>query len=341
MEITLQDRFRGALVGVLAGDALGAPYELGKAADIDADFAKRGGLTAFGYQNPFYGKTEDIKEFPAGRPTDDSDHTAALAKSLIESNGLDEKDLFYRLRSIVVNGWSPLWGGKAVGAGRTTRKMLAPETYEESYAIPSKGAFPSNGSLMRSAPMALYFAATRPTGGIDRDMVARMSRVTHRHPLAVRCCVAYASILYELLLGYHRDGASQRAIQLGYDWDHESGVLNLHREEIPWQVSLADMLADPTVHPRDPWGKPGIGDVLLTLHVALWALYTTSSFREGITKVVALGGDTDTYAAVAGGLLGAYYGEQGIPPEWRNVLLGRQVMENLADEFCIWANQSA
>lgn len=320
-----QSRFRGALVGVLTGDALGAPYEGWAGARVEQDLEKRGGLMPFDYENPWYGKTETVKTFPKGRPTDDSDHTAVLAQSLIDHNGLNEKELYYSLRRVVAYQWSPLWEGKAIGAGKTTRTMLAPETYEESVKISAKGAYPSNGSLMRAAPMALYFAATRREGGIDPYAVLRMSSVTHRHPLSRECCVAYVAILTELLRGeYHSEVAIKR-------------VRFLLR---PWRQEVEEILDYPTLTPQDPgsW-KEGWGSAVLTLRIALWVLTTTSSFREGMTQAISFGGDTDTYAAVAGGLLGAYYGEEAIPREWRDVLLGRTVMENLADEFSIIANE--
>lgn len=318
MSLTQKSRFRGALVGVLAGDALGAPYETWNAVDVAADLEKRGGLVGFEYANPWV-KTEGARMFPAGRPTDDSDHTAALAMSLIAHNGLNERDLFYRLRDIVVNHKSPLWNGKAYGAGGTTRKMLAPETYEESCALSSEGAIPSNGSLMRAAPLALYFVAKQER--VNAVTVHQMSSVTHRHSLAGMCCYVYIDILCNLLNEATKPLA---AIDAADAW------------VVPPEVSsfLKNPLQPPCVD--DAYR----GSAIITLHAALWALATSSNFRDGITKVVALGGDTDTYAAVAGGLLGAHYGEEGIPPEWREILIGRQVMENLADEFSIMANES-
>lgn len=321
MKISQNDRFRGVLVGVLAGDALGAPYETWKAADVVVDLERRGGLVGFEYANPWV-KTEGTKTFPAGRPTDDSDHTAALAQSLLAHNGLNESDLFYRLRDIVVNHKSPLWDGKALGAGGTTRKMLAPETYEESCALSSEGAIPSNGSLMRAAPLALYFVASNK-GKVDPRIVHRMSAITHRHRFAKKCCASYVDVLVALLNGLSIKDAIGRA-----RWD-----LNRDNDE-----GLTELLDNPSIPPNvvDAYR----GSAIITLHAALWALVTTSNFRDGITKVIALGGDTDTYAAVAGGLLGAYYGEQGIPSDWKDILIGRNVMEHLADEFSIIANET-
>ena len=85
--------------------------------------------------------------------------------------------------------------------------------------------------------------------------------------------------------------------------------------------------------PRDPEEWPGRGAALLTLHVGLWALTHAANFREGLTMVAEIGGDTDTYGAVAGGLLGARFGIEGIPSEWREVLMGHDVMVSLADQL--------
>lgn len=314
--ITRRERFRGALVGVLAGDALGAPYETMKSDEIKRDLEIRGGLTLFDYENPW--KHESQLIFPKGRPTDDSDQTAALAESLIACRGLDERDVFSRLRSVTIDQKSPLWNGVACGAGRTTRTMLSPTTYEESQMLSSEGAFPSNGSLMRASPMSLFFAATFSAGGVDNRLVRRMSEITHRHPLAGDCCVAYAWIL-TMLLTVRRPNLDIAIATARFELDDN-------------QV-LAKLLDDPTVKPNDPSVWPGRGAAFLTLHVALWALLTTSSFREGIIKVVSFGGDTDTYAAVAGALLGAYYGVNSIPDEWKDSLIGCDVMEDLADKL--------
>jgi len=78
-------------------------------------------------------------------------------------------------------------------------------------------------------------------------------------------------------------------------------------------------------------GKEGY--VVLSLRVAAWASVSATDFRDGIIKAVSVGGDTDTYAAIAGGILGARFGTQGIPAEWQAVLQGREIMEDLASKL--------
>jgi ADP-ribosylglycohydrolase len=73
------------------------------------------------------------------------------------------------------------------------------------------------------------------------------------------------------------------------------------------------------------------GYVVDTLEAAVWCLLTTDSYRECVLKAVNLGGDTDTIAAVAGGLAGALYGYEGIPGEWRDTLIKRVWIEEMCE----------
>jgi ADP-ribosylglycohydrolase len=78
---------------------------------------------------------------------------------------------------------------------------------------------------------------------------------------------------------------------------------------------------------------PNSGEALISFRIALSAFLTARDFRDGLTKVAAVGGDTDTYGAIAGGLLGAHFELAGIPTEWRDELFGRKIMTDLADKL--------
>ena len=71
------------------------------------------------------------------------------------------------------------------------------------------------------------------------------------------------------------------------------------------------------------------GYVLDSLEAAVWCLITTGSLRDALLKAVNLGDDTDTVAAIAGGLAGLYYGYGAIPAEWREALQGKEVLESV------------
>lgn len=305
--VTKRERYQGALVGLLAGDALLAPYETWTSERVLADLEKRGGLVPFEYEDPWH----PGNMFPAGRPTDDSDQAAALAESLIANRGLNEEDLFTRLRNVTFGHVSPLWSGKAVGAGMTTRNALRPKTYAESQARSREGAFPSNGSLMRSAPLALYFGSIE---NIETGIVRCMSEVTHWHLMAYACCAGYIGSLVALL-------------------EEKENDMFVTAWQCAGEHTIDSLIYHVETQPRDPEAWPGRGAADLTLHIAWWSLLNSIDFRDGLTKVAIIGGDTDTYGAVAGALLGSKFGLEGIPKKWREALLGYDKMISLADQL--------
>lgn len=314
---TLLDRYIAVLTGVLAGDVLGAPYETWSAAKIRDDFVARGGLVPFDYDDPW----KKAGRVGKGQPTDDSELTAALAESLIVCFGFEEKDLFERLRSFIHGRKSILTSGEAFGSGGTLRSALEPATYAESlekFRLGKVPVVPSNGSLMRAAPIALRYH-----GDFDAlDEVARRAGiVTHVHPLAVECTAFYTVVLDRLLAGYSIGQAVDAARRSLKPYLTEESLIKYLRDEL-------------FAKPDEP-DKHNRGGALITLQVALWAAAYARTFREGIICAIGIGGDTDTYGAVAGGLLGAMYGERGdehIPSEWREVMSGKgyEVMKHLA-----------
>jgi len=313
--MSLLHRYCGALVGVLAGDALGAPYEHQKAAVIREDLTRRGGLVPFDYLDPW----EKVRQVKSGQPTDDSELTACLGISLGKRPMFDADDLYHRLRDFIHGRQSVLTDGPAYGSGGTLRAALKPTSYAESLASFERGevpVVPSNGSLMRCAPVALCCH-----GNIAEiiDFAARQSRVTHVHPSAQAACVIY-SVLMSLLL----DGTAPSVA-----WYKTQDMLFVHRYARTNEM-VQPLLSINTYQPEESEIWPQTGSVVLSLRIALWALLSASSFRDGITRAVSVGGDTDTYAAIAGGLLGAVYGTEGIPREWREVLIGREKMEDIA-----------
>lgn len=79
------------------------------------------------------------------------------------------------------------------------------------------------------------------------------------------------------------------------------------------------------------------GYVVDTLEAAIWCILTTYSYKECVLKAVKLGGDTDTIAAIAGGLAGALYGLDSIPREWLDALKKREYIEEMCESACsVW-----
>lgn len=322
---TRRDRYRGAMVGTLFGDAMGAPVEWWTPPEIAEYSAKIGGLHLHDYLDPWAarrGKTPTLVS--AGQPTDDSELAAALAQSLVAHPDLDQQDLYGRLRSFI-HGRKAVLSNRAYGMGGTLKASLEPATYEESLAKFAAGAVPtppSNGSLMRSVSVSLLAGANTDLASI---LATKQSMVTHRNSESVAACVAFNTMLCHVL-----DGREP-----GEAWDLAYAELS------------APLLAPPNLFTgydnilRMPLTKPDYeaeikgkeGWAVLSLRVAVWAAAGALDFLEGIERAISVGGDTDTYAAIAGGILGAKFGYEHIPVGMIEKLQGKEIMLGLADRL--------
>lgn len=325
---SLLDRYLGTLVGVHVGDALGAPYETWGPTQIAEDITARGALTFFDYPNP-WAKDGNGTILPAGRPTDDSEQTACLAISLLEKNGVDTEHLFELLRASVFDQKSVLWGGKSTGAGGTTRNALSGDP--ERMRAARENTIGTNGSLMRASPMALCYSPQLMEMDDDRKLIFvaeakratyLMSEVTHTHQHSQQACWLYVMVLSSLLYG----NTPQRALE-DIAWI-DAAVLN---EE--FTIRVMSQLRDRRLRPYDPGAFPMRGTAEFSLYVSLYTLTKATSFADGIDIAIRVGGDTDTYAAIAGGLLGAHFGYEAIPEDWRKTIFGHDVMIDLATQM--------
>ncbi len=320
MPLSLLDRYRGAIIGVHAGDSLAAPYENQEPETITRDIVRRGGLVPFEYLDPW----GIAGVCPAGRPTDDSILTAALAQSLIECKGSDPAHQYRYFKRAVGGKQSFLWGHETTTFGRTTRLMLKSANYARACERPDRPVGKSNGSLMRSVPLVLWYHKRNRWALIQA--VAKSSMVTHLHVAATESCKVYVTMLDFLLRGDSPSEAWKwtRQFRSGVKDESLQRLLRPHTLPVPEATNV--WLRD-----TNPAGLAG--SALHTLHIAIWSTLHAIDFQDGIIKAVAFGGDTDTQCAVAGGLLGAYFGIESIPSEWRSVLKGGDRMISLADQL--------
>ncbi len=329
---SLLDRYLGTLVGVHTGDSLGAPYETWTPPKIADNLTVRGGLMFFDYPNP-WAHLKDGNEgmLPAGRPTDDSEQTARLARSVLACNGIDPDHLRTELYASTYGKESVLWEGRSTGGGKTTFDALS--KVPERIARARNNPIGTNGSLMRSSPMALMLALVlldvSSEGFFDsirmqpaKDLVYAMSDVTHAHPHSKQACWIYTLVLSSLLAGNTPESAL-----------HDVDDIDASLKDDLLAVRIGARLKDPHDLPYDPGAFPMRGTAEFSLYVALYALKHATSFAHGIEIAIRVGGDTDTYAAIAGGLLGAHFGYEAIPEDWRKAILGRDVMVDLATQM--------
>jgi ADP-ribosyl-[dinitrogen reductase] hydrolase len=310
------------MVGTLCGDAYGAPVEWYSPAHV-AEYFEKNGREFRDYLNPWHIKRgKPPSTIKGGQPTDDSELAAALAESLIISKGLDCEDLYMRLRKFI-HDRKTILSPTAFGSGGTLRAALAYPTHIESQMRFDMGEIPtppSNGSLMRNVAIPLFYSERPFNTQIHR--AKEQSMVTHQNTESVAACMLHSLYVEMILNGLSPSEAWARAKQL----------LPLV-QKIDLELFETVLAIEPTKPEYESEMKGKEGYSVLSLRVAAWASIEATDFADGITKSISVGGDTDTYGAIAGGILGAHFGIQGIPKDWQNALQGRDKMIELADQL--------
>ncbi|SDH95349.1 ADP-ribosylglycohydrolase [Sinosporangium album] len=279
------ERAIGAVVGSVVGDALGAPFEFGPGGAFSARFP------VLGEHNEMCGGGG----WEAGEATDDTQMAVHLAESLIERGGLDLPDIFARFQR-----WAAA-DPKDIGL-QTADVLSRGEPWDRAAAshFRTTGHAAGNGALMRATTSAVYFA---PKGSeVTIDAARRISALTHGDPAAWEG----TAVFHEL-------------IRVALDGDDPLASVPdvLARLDPAHRDRYATVLA-PKWHPDQATEVNGA--VWPCLGSAVWALRTTGGFEEALRAAIDLGGDTDTVAAVTGGLAGAVYGIGAVPARWATLL---------------------
>jgi ADP-ribosyl-[dinitrogen reductase] hydrolase len=265
---------------------------------------------------PFSGTTGPFRLTP-GQWTDDTSMALCLAESLITCRGFDPVDQLRRYCRWHREGYLSSTG-ICFDIGGTTRAAL--ERFEQTHAPFCGSTDPrtsGNGSIMRLAPVPLFYAQ-RPREAIER--AGESSRTTHGAREAIDGCRYLAALLV---------GALRGASKVDLVSDHFSPVPGLW-EKAPLSPKIA-AIASGSFKCKAPPAIRGTGYVVECLEAALWAFHRSNSFREGELFAVNLGDDADTTGAVYGQLAAAYYGADAIPAEWREKVVQRELIEQLAD----------
>jgi ADP-ribosyl-[dinitrogen reductase] hydrolase len=287
-------RFRGALLGLACGDAVGTTVE----------FMPRGSfapVTDMIGGGPF--------SLAAGKWTDDTSMALCLAESLIQTGRCDPTDQMARYANWYEWGyWSST--GVCFDIGLTTKAAIHQFllTGEALAGSPDPQAA-GNGSLMRLAPVAMRFAHDEQ---LVQDMAVLSSQTTHAAAECLDSCRVFAVALSRALRGLPK-----------------VRVLDLAGLPIESAKIRAIVAAD---HTAKPAGQiMGSGYVVDSLEAALWCYARHDNYRDTVLEAVNLGDDADTTAAIAGQIAGATYGVAGIPSSWIDRLHLAQEITGLAD----------
>ncbi|MFW0874111.1 ADP-ribosylglycohydrolase family protein [Rhodococcoides corynebacterioides] len=285
------DRAEGVLLGTAAGDALGAGYEFGYPT-ADQEIAMIGG-------GPF--------DWAPGEWTDDTSMALCVADALAAESDALATGSVGALNAVAAN-FVTWYDTRPPDIGNQTRSVLSHRDSSADAmtrrAAGLSGRTGGNGSLMRTAPVSLAFL--HDERGLV-DAATSISALTHSDPQAGEACALWSVAIRHAVLHGTYDGlrlALSADPALSHTW---SPLLDAAEAGTP-----ADFANN--------------GWVVHALQTAWWAIATTEEderqLPHALEKCVRAGGDTDTTAAIAGGLLGARWGRSAIPPEWIDVLHG-------------------
>jgi ADP-ribosyl-[dinitrogen reductase] hydrolase len=294
------DRYRGALLGLACGDAVGTTVE----------FMPRGSFTRVTDMlggGPF--------SLAPGKWTDDTSMALCLAESLVQTGRCDPADQLARYANWYEWGyWSST--GVCFDIGLTTRAAIHHFLLTgESLAGSADPGSAGNGSLMRLAPIALRFGHDEE---LVQDMAALSLQTTHAAAECLDACRVFAVALSRALRGLPKE----KVLELG--------GLPIGSAKIR-ALAVADHAAKPAEQVK------GSGYVVDSLEAALWCYARHDNFRDAILEAVNLGDDADTTGAIVGQIAGATYGAAGIPDAWLDRLHLAQEIAGFADS--LWRSQ--
>jgi ADP-ribosyl-[dinitrogen reductase] hydrolase len=305
----LRDRFRGVMLGLAAGNALGLPVE---------------GESAHAIRRHHPAGVTEVSVEERDRPWDDDLAQAViLAETLFESEEFDPEDFAARLVD-----WARTNGR---GIGGLTQTVIGELEKGRPWSEAARIAWgqnamsnAGNGAVMRCPPVALRHLRS----GVDLVRAARTSAlVTH---FDARCewstvvtSVALATCLGGEPVALHDLGTAVESVRAeGWLADSLQQVA-----EAVHGTEQADLKAMELDDPSD------MGYTLKAMQVALWCMVQPDGFEPTVVEVVNRGGDTDTNGALAGAIMGARLGATSIPPRWLENIADTKTLTELADRL--------
>ncbi len=293
------DKVLSGIMGLCVADAVGVPVEFKSRATLKDNPVTN--MRGYGTYNQ-----------PPGTWSDDSSMTLCLLDSLV--NGVNYNDIMSRFASwLNDSAYTPY--NEVFDVGNATRTAIGKFSAGEPplRCGGTEGKSNGNGSLMRILPLAFYLHALYGTEIFQHDdaveIIHNVSSLTHAHPCSQIACGIYISIAGFLMGGPELPYAVDLGLGEAHTYyeQHKKYSFNLKKYSRIFDSNFINL-------PEEAIRSSGY--VVDTLEAALWCLLTTTSYERCVLKAVNLGEDTDTVAAVAGGLAGMYYGYEAIPENW-------------------------
>ena len=303
-------QINAALFGVAVGDALGVPVEFKSRQTISKNPVTD--MIGYGTYN-----------LPAGTWSDDSSLTFCLAEALTKEFNLNTIAQNF-VKWYHGNYWTA--NGHVFDIGIATRQAISRIAKGENPEL--AGGFDEsdngNGSLMRILPLLFYL--------LDKsineryDITRKVSSITHGHIRSVIACFYYLEFAKQIF-----EGKDKFEVYRNLQTEISNHLISLAIN--PAEIAMFDRLLKSNIATLAEDEIQSSGYVLYTLEASIWCLLTTDNYKEAVLKAVNLGEDTDTTAAVTGGLAGLLYGLDNIPEKWLQQIAKYNDIKNLAERL--------
>ena len=306
--------WKSGMYGLIIADAMGVPVEFTSREDrkLDPVTDMRG-----------YGTYSQ----PEGTWSDDSSMALATLVSIRDKGEIDYNDIMDKFSDWCMYGaYTPFDEVFDIGIA-TSRAIMKYNNGAKPLESGGETELDNgNGSLMRILPICLYILEEQSKSNLyDNeaiDIIHNCSALTHAHLRSKIACGIYYFLVKAIL---DESGEIIERLQLGVN-----NAFKYYSKNIQNELDKYNRIASlPEFKYTTENQIKSTGYVVHTLEAAIWCLVNTSSYEEVILKAVNLGDDTDTVAAITGGLAGLYYGYDNIPHKWRSKLQKRKWIESL------------
>jgi len=302
------DKIHGGIFSLAIGDALGVSVEFEPRETREAD------------------PVRDYREYgthsqPRGTWSDDTSLTLSLLDSL--SGGLDYADIARKFLAWADNSGDYTATGAVFDIGNATSRAISRiRRGDDPVHCGGTDEYSNgNGSLMRILPAAFYVSSMSPEK--RKEIVFNISAISHGHLRSKIACLLYTETVRNILLGFEKTDAVDTA------HNHVKSLLNESEEsELEHFSRCSSAIADCS---RKEIRSDGY--VVSSIEASLWSFLTASSYSEAVITAVNLGHDTDTTAAITGGLAGCYYGHESLPEKWISGLQRSEYIRSLTEAF--------
>ena len=315
--------WKSGMMGLIAGDALGVPVQFMTREEISENPVET--MTGYG-----------TYLMPPGTWSDDSSMALATMTSLLEKGGVDYDDMMERFMLWYFNGeYTP--EGLTFDQGLTCTEAIYNYTKNGDYKTCGKTGERANGNgaLMRILPVCIYaYQKVRGKEWTEEkavEVVHQVSALTHNHLRSKMACGIYFFLVKNILDAEVASESLHTILQSGID-----EAVSFYQKDIANYVELAHYgrifhLEDFKTCPAEKIKSTGY--VVDSLEAAIWCLINTESLKDALLKAVNLGDDTDTVAAIVGGLAGLFYGYEAIPEEWLKCIINHDDIMDVCEEM--------